>query len=136
MPVFDPTTKKNWSFKTPITGVADGFRFVGYNFTQASPWTEPFSASALVFEACNLLNCLLPSDATVIVAGNAKTLPTLADSRIVPTQHQYRVDTESVEIEPGIWEDHEIQKVYRVTGSPTSPVETLLDRTDLGPTPP
>lgn len=134
MPIFDPNAKKNWSFQTPITGVVDGYRFVGYNFTQASPWTEPFAASSLIFEDCNLLNCLLPADATVIVAGKAKTPPMLGDGRIKGTQHQYRIDTESIEVEPGIWENHEIQKVYKVMGTPVSPVETLLFQTDLGPT--
>lgn len=131
MPDFDP--KHNYSFVTPIT-CANGTHFLAVNFTQESPWTEPFSATGLTFEDCNLCNCLLPADATVIVGGKAKTLPTLTDGRLVGSQNQYRVETEEVEQEPGVYVDHEIQKRYKVTGTPAAPVETLLDTVDLGPT--
>jgi hypothetical protein len=134
MPEFDPSAKRNWSFQTPITGVADGHVFRSYNFTQASPWTEPFTANGLVFEDCNLTNVLLPDDAIVRVGGNIKTLPELPDGRRVPRQHQYRVFTEEIEVEPGIWENHEIQRRYKVTGTPAAPVETLIAEEDLGPT--
>jgi len=134
MPEYDPSLKPNWSFVTPIT-CPDGTHFRNRNFTQESPWTEPFTAAGLIFEDCNLTNCLLPSDAIIIVAGLTKTTPVLGDGRRAPRQHQYRVTTEIAETELGVWENHEIQRCYRVTGTPTTPVETILFTTDLGPTP-
>ncbi len=127
--------RTQWSWQTPITGVPNGTTFTRCNFTQESPWTEPFTATGLIFEDCNLTNVLLPSDATVIEAGNAKVPPELPDGRKIMVQHQYRITTESTEVDPGEWEDHEIQKRYRVTGTPTVPVETYQDEEDLGPTP-
>ena len=132
MALYDPK-KRNYVGVTPID-VPNNTVIAGKNFTQDSPWTEPFSATGLVFEDCNLVNCLLPADAEVRMSGTLKTLPTLADGRKHKAQRTWKVVVESTEEEPGIFADHDIQKTHRVIGIPTAWTDNEVIKTeDLGP---
>lgn len=57
----------NYSFKTtglpePVNGVVEG-----HNFTQGNPHTKIYEGyTGLTFRNCNLANCDVPADATVI----------------------------------------------------------------------
>ena len=57
----------NFSFKTtglpePVNGVVEG-----HNFTQGAPHTAIYAGvTGLTFRNCNLMNCDVPADATVI----------------------------------------------------------------------
>ena len=113
----------------------DGTHYKRCNLTMQDPWTFLDWGSSLIFEDCNLTNCIVPADATVIVAGNVKSLPTLADGRQYHRQHEYEVTSEQVEVEPGVYEMHDIQRSYRVEGTPDSYVRVKLrGEDDLGVT--
>ena len=96
----------------------DGTHYKNCNLTMQDPWTYLDWGLNLTFEDCNLTNCILPASATVIVAGNVKNLPTLPDGRKYHRQHEFEVTQEQVEVEPGIFETCDVERSYRVTGTP------------------
>ncbi len=62
----------NYAFgEKPLPTVQNGHRFVRDNFTQVQPHTKIFEGiTGLTFEGCALLNCDVPSDATLIDCSN------------------------------------------------------------------
>jgi len=56
----------NYSIGRTLPKVKDGHTFVGDNFAQLFPNTKIFEGvTGLTFRKCNLVNCVVPADATI-----------------------------------------------------------------------
>lgn len=136
MVTYDPE-RNNYSGET--IEAPDGTTFFHANFTQALPWTEPFSGASYIFKDCNLTNCIIPADAEIRKGQNnvLRTVKELADGRQWVRMFEWIIEEQEVEVEPGVFVTYDVQVMYRVEGDPlTSVRDGAVHVKLLGPTGP